>query len=101
MNHSYAINYLLKNPRAQIIVSVKKFNASGNKRYMDFYIHDGNFLFRLNQDIVDICNNVDITLSKKENQVIVKGGGINMVWYTLHHLFKNLGIDNEPHYATV
>lgn len=101
MNHSYAINYLLRNPRTQIIVAVKKVSADGGKRHMDFYIHNGERLSCLNQDIVDICNNEGITLSKKENQVIVRGGGMDMAWHTLYQLFKNLGIDNEPNYATV
>lgn len=102
MQHSYAINYLLRNPRTQIIVSVKKRSATNAKRHMDFYIHDGDRLACLNQDIVDICNLPStITLSKKDCQVVVKGCGTDMAWFTLHHLFKNLGIENDPNYATV
>lgn len=41
MQHSYAINYLLRNPRTQIIVSVKKRSATNAKRHMDFYVHNG------------------------------------------------------------
>lgn len=101
MNHSYAINYLLQNPRTQIIVAVKKVSSGGGKRHMNFYIHNGERLACLNQDIVEICDNAGITLSKKDNQVVVKGGGMDMAWYTLHHLFKNLGITTEPNYTTV
>lgn len=102
MNHSYAITYLLNNPRTQIIVAVKKISTAGAKRHMDFYIHDGERLACLNQDIVDICNLPStITLSKKDCQVVVKGCGTDMAWFTLHNLFKILGIENDPNYATV
>lgn len=101
-SHSFAVNYLLRNPRTQIIVSVKKCSATTAKRHMDFYIHDGDRLACLNQDIVDICNLPStITLSKKDCQVVVKDCGTDMTWFTLHHLFKNLGIENDPNYATV
>lgn len=101
-SHSFAVNYLLRNPRTQIIVSIKKCSATTAKRHMDFYIHDGDRLACLNQDIVAICDDAPtITLSKKDCQVVVTGCGTDMAWYTLDKLFKKLGIDNDPNYATV
>lgn len=102
MSYSFAITYLLRNPRTQIIVSIKKLTAGNTKRSVDFYIHDGEKLACLNQDIVKICDHAPtITLSKKDHQVVITGCGMDMIWYTLDKLFKKPGIDNDPNYATV
>lgn len=86
-----ALEILKTSTERPIIACLKHVNKAGTTRKIAFYVNNGKSLLSLNAEIAERLN----LKTDKDNNVIVKGCGQDMVWSTLYDFFACLGIDNK------